>query len=551
MKNNAATDLQTLRKTAELQVGYTHWVKSLVGVKELANTPEFSLSLLSELRDIERSRNNEDPLENTLAAQIMPSFAVSEQGLILRAHPAVLSRLPILANAGHSVESIGITADAFAQFRARLQHSAEPRLLMSTESPHAPPLVYLAYYHAVLRVFIFTIIQHQWSCDTENALTELYGLSATESDILSGLARGLSAEQIATDRHRAVGTIRQQIKSLLKKLNVSSHVQAAAIAATAAAALARQPPRTLNATLPTHNEHLPMVFGQTVREGRRIGYRRFGRKQGLPVLWVHGSYFGAGELTHDRQLADDLNLHVLAIERPGYGRTSAPNIGSSALHTSHSDIAQVLAELAFTPKAVLAHDHGIDYALYAMQHNALSATPLLGVAPKTPFAHTLTEAQSLCLLPEQMHALWQVSTLTPMLLPAALRLAQIRLQRLGGERWIEDLYTSDSAAFNALQQQPKPDRYALLQFITQQNGKGWALDLALLSEKNLSRHLESAAEFTLLYGMEDAAIIAPLVQTWHSAMPDTEMKALPSAGQALALTHAEQQWTLLKGLATR
>lgn len=69
-------------------------------------------------------------------------------------------------------------------------------------------------------------------------MEELYGLSPSERDILACLAQGMSTEDIAHHRQRALGTVRQQIKSVLHKLGASSQVQAATMAAAAATATA-------------------------------------------------------------------------------------------------------------------------------------------------------------------------------------------------------------------------------------------------------------------------------------------------------------------------
>jgi pimeloyl-ACP methyl ester carboxylesterase len=56
--------------------------------------------------------------------------------------------------------------------------------------------------------------------------------------------------------------------------------------------------------------------------GRTIGFASFGPSAGTPVVWCHGGPGSRLEPAGLEPFLDDLNLRVVGIDRPGYGRSS-------------------------------------------------------------------------------------------------------------------------------------------------------------------------------------------------------------------------------------
>lgn len=65
---------------------------------------------------------------------------------------------------------------------------------------------------------------------TRRDLAPFRELTATEAEVLAALMRGASAREIAADRVVAVDTVRTQIRSILRKLDVNSQLAAIAYA---------------------------------------------------------------------------------------------------------------------------------------------------------------------------------------------------------------------------------------------------------------------------------------------------------------------------------
>lgn len=66
--------------------------------------------------------------------------------------------------------------------------------------------------------------------DVRDRLAQFDSLSPREQTVLSGIIEGLSATQIATRDFVSIGTVRTQIKAVLRKLDVSSQLEAVAAA---------------------------------------------------------------------------------------------------------------------------------------------------------------------------------------------------------------------------------------------------------------------------------------------------------------------------------
>jgi len=57
--------------------------------------------------------------------------------------------------------------------------------------------------------------------------------------------------------------------------------------------------------------------------GRRIGFAEWGRADGVPVLWFHGTPGGRHQIAPDaRRLAADMGIRLISLERPGIGGSS-------------------------------------------------------------------------------------------------------------------------------------------------------------------------------------------------------------------------------------
>ncbi len=96
-------------------------------------------------------------------------------------------------------------------------------------------------------------------------------------------------------------------------------------------------------------------------DGRRLAYAEYGDPAGSPVLFFHG--WGDSRLTRhpDDRLTGRLGVRLIAIDRPGIGRSDFKP-GRSLLDWP-DDVGQLMDALGFSTAAILAHSGGGPHAL--------------------------------------------------------------------------------------------------------------------------------------------------------------------------------------------
>ncbi|MCU1429336.1 MAG: Alpha/beta hydrolase [Actinomycetia bacterium] len=130
---------------------------------------------------------------------------------------------------------------------------------------------------------------------------------------------------------------------------------------------------------------LPPRFEGTVElpDRRRVGYAEYGPPDGRPILWFHGSPGGRGQIPPVARIAaNEMNVRLISLERPGVGASSA------YLHRRIADYAQDVRD--FTDRldierfGIVALSGGGPYALacaHELPDRVVAAAVLGGVAP--------------------------------------------------------------------------------------------------------------------------------------------------------------------------
>jgi pimeloyl-ACP methyl ester carboxylesterase len=133
------------------------------------------------------------------------------------------------------------------------------------------------------------------------------------------------------------------------------------------------------------------VSGEQAREGtlgledgRALGYREYGEPAGLPVFYLHGM---PGSRLEPIPLEAEflrLGVRLVALERPGYGLSSASR--SSGLLDWPADLAAAADQLGIESFAVLGVSTGGKYAAacaYALPERVSRAAIVSGIGPPT------------------------------------------------------------------------------------------------------------------------------------------------------------------------
>ena len=128
----------------------------------------------------------------------------------------------------------------------------------------------------------------------------------------------------------------------------------------------------------------PRVEGVVrLRDGRRIGFAEYGPPSGRPVLWFHGTPGGRRQVPPTaRTAADELDVRIVALERPGIG-SSSPQAYDSIVDWA-DDVEQCVDQLGIDRFGIVGLSGGGPYALacaFRMADRTVAVAVIGGVAP--------------------------------------------------------------------------------------------------------------------------------------------------------------------------
>lgn len=358
---------------------------------------------------------------------------------------------------------------------------------------------------------------------------EAFALSAREMEILCGLVMGESAGSLASMSGRSVGTVRQQIKSLLAKLGVGSQVEAVALVARAGYMLAACPALRVESVSSDAVSHAAFLAA----DGRVVAYRRWGSPWGVPVLVVHGALFGIAELDAERTLARQMGLMCLAMERPGYGRTQFPQKGD-VQQVMLDDAIALLDHVGVKRCVVLAHDVGTVIAM-RLAERAPERIAAIVAAPVTPpmegWRQTAHMPASL-----RIHAF--ASQRFPRLTDILVDLGMRHVRQAGFQSFPKLVFKDcphDLEIWNA------PERLhsaaGACALIAAQDAQGFKHDMHLTNQdwRELAQRVRVTVH--LLHGRRSQTVCAQAVERLHQQLAQSSLEIVEDAGHSLPLSH--------------
>ncbi|SIQ12510.1 Pimeloyl-ACP methyl ester carboxylesterase [Alkalispirochaeta americana] len=507
-----------------------------------------ALELSTALIELEADSSADDQLYALVNNHGAAALALARSGQILAAN-APASALFGLA-IGDGLSALQISRDDFDRFARRLATAPGASLIKAFRATPASrnlPVLFSGTYSPGYQAFLLRALQNYWPDSVDHALAELFGLSASEREVLRGLSWGQTSEQIAAQRFRSTGTVRQQVKSILQKLGADTQLEAATMAAAAAATAAahEEPGGGTSGPLPQNSREFPLELGSFLRDGRPVGYRRFGDPSGKTVILFHGPSFGAGEYAADRRWARENRLDIHAVERPGYGRTQVPSKDEDILSCHIRDLQAYLGQSAITPVALLAHEVGLIPALAWLHRYPGHLRCLLGVSAAPPFR----ELEQINAMPEHQAIFLQAARQAPWLARLMTRLLTIRTRRLGVERWTDVIFKGLEPDA-AVMKRPglRSGIIGSYSFYLNQLGAGFELDLRMMLDDWSPLVSGLPMPTLLMHGDHNPTTPLNYLEIFRRLNPAVCIEPVDGAGLTLAVSHPELIYRRLAGL---
>lgn len=519
---------------------------NITTLSRLDSDTALQLALLLDTVDQHAELN--DHLYSLGGDQGPPALLLSLNGNVLGLNASARSLFGDVV--GKETMKLGIRESDFLDFKSRVfNHKGSSLLRVFPDRLQNTPLIFTGRYHAVQQIFLLDSLQCQWSESVDIAFKEIFKLTNSECEILACLSRGMKTEDIALNRKSQIGTVRQQIKGLLSKLGASSQLQAASLASS----LANQYQNPLNRLeqvdknlLLKHQQETSSKQskvdknnyqqGQVIRHTRTVAWRRYGKKNGHPVLSMHGAYFGAGDSKAEQQWAYANGLDVIVVERPGYGLTQAPEIAESNLDTVVEDITAVMNHVNWSQASIVSHDFGFVPALAFAHCKPECVLGFLAISPPANYQ----EDSDLSQIPHHQrafiwaaqHAFWMIRLL--------LRLGHVRARKIGPKNWMNMAFEgapNDISLFYTPKGQEISE--SAFHFNLNQNSKGHELDLQVCIATDWSELLESInISIVALAGQQNRTFDIAAVRELTHIQPNLKLQEIKDATLTLSVSHA-------------
>ncbi len=535
-------------------------------IKDLSGLDsDVALKMVLLVDAVEQHAELNDHIYSLNTDQGPPALVLSLEGQVLGINTTARSVFGEVIDSNFS--RLGIRESDFEEFKDRIfRHKGSSLINVYPNRLKNNPLVFKGTYTTSQQIFTLKGIQSGWSDSANEAFKAVFKLSDAECDILSSLIRGMKTSEIARYRQSQIGTVRQQVKSLLYKLGVSSQVQAASLTSSLLSQADTDPDGSLStpvigsvarASMPVPTSvgiNPPDPIGSSlqepvIRQDRCIHWRRYGKKGGHRILLMHSAYFGPGDSATEQAWAIQAGLDVVVVERPGYGKTQPPDGHHSISDTQVHDYLAVLEHLGWSQVWLISQDYGLTSAIALANYKPDCVLGLLAVSPLPNYG----KDTSLSNIPHQQrafiwaaqHAFWMIRLL--------LRMGHVKARELGPEKWMDMVFEGSPNDVKVFESETgRRLASESFHFNLLQNSKGHELDMQVGIAMDWSALLENVdVPIIALAGTNNQTFDISVVKHLKTHNPKLELREVETASLTLAITHADE-WhsTLLDMLAS-
>lgn len=263
-------------------------------------------------------------------------------------------------------------------------------------------------------------VDRVWRSGASLAMQSLYGLTPSETDVLSLLVGGHSPAEVADTRRRSVDTVRQQIKSMITKTRSRGTNELIDLARAVAASANRRSPD--NPAV----EHFER-FQLRLNDGRRLDCVQQGAPDGQVVVFLHGCLCGNRMPNTAARHFFENGLRLLSPARPWHGQSDGNDILLLDPKRYAHDLRDMLDQLEIDKVTLVAFDVGSIFALLCVPELGNRVSNLLCVSAQPP----MRSLQDFASAPPQQKLFAILPRVSVSLLSYMAKLGDKRLKRDG------------------------------------------------------------------------------------------------------------------------
>lgn len=258
-----------------------------------------------------------------------------------------------------------------------------------------------------------------WTGALESILSQTFGLSPREIDLVRGLSQGSDLVGLARATGRSHHTLRAQVKSVFQKTRTASQAdlmrQVAALILYGGTGGAPAAPNAGTDWGEARQIALP--------GGRQMPVHLIGPPDGRPVVFVHGMLDGIAVTRRIGEELAALGLRLVAPVRANFGAAQPDDRVREAPEVFARDMAEVLGALGIERTLILGHMAGALYAFAAAARLDRRVAGVVNVSGGVP----IRSVRQFALMTPRQRTVALTARFAPALLPAILRagIAQI------------------------------------------------------------------------------------------------------------------------------
>lgn len=229
-----------------------------------------------------------------------------------------------------------------------------------------------------------------WRESIGDVLNNAFRLTKAEQSVVRKLTEGHDVKSIAAIRGTTVGTVREQVKSIIGKMNVRSQadvVRFALILSEFSDPLkVAEMDRTANTLVSSedwlHAQVWKPFMSIKLPDGRSMSYHDMGPSNGKPVLYSH---MGSAMVRWSRamvKLAFQHNLRIICPIRAGYGDSDNLDADSDVLDSISGDTAFLLKRLGLSKLPYAIHGSDFPFAADLIAKHPDLITEVIGIGAR-------------------------------------------------------------------------------------------------------------------------------------------------------------------------
>ncbi len=467
-------------------------------------------------------------LDNFIGVSNRPSIAITLSGRVLEFNNDA-KKLFSITQRGQLIQDLvhpkakAIVFDVLAQ--AGTTQTMELVILLPNNQPALMRLKKLN----DTGIIIIDFTGHAWDQGLQTILKSMYSLTNTECAVAELLYQGHSVRDIAERESRALGTVRQHTKSLLKKTQTHSQPRLMRLLTSLNFAQShRDQEKWSNSKCPNYSLTLP--------DGRKYAYYDTGAKHKKVIVVLHGAL-------HDPQLPDVMHdslghqaYRIIGPSRAGFGGSSASLNNDDLLKNSATDLIALLDHLKLDSVILLGQMSGASHAYATAALHPARIELVVNIAGMTP----LDSENQIASMPKGARAIVRTARYFPKFLPALTRTAQAIIESDGIRKLLDMNYQNSSVDLATTNHEEVFQRLCIGYRFAAQNGYIAYTNEALALAEDLSHYVERVqCGISLIHGNQDRISSITSIHNLAQAHDNIHLIVIDDAGQLLIHTKPE------------